>query len=278
MQKHLDYLESLGWQPWEKDNFGIFKKAIIQQEDISFNEETFNEEFLKSEKDQFWAQHRIKILEKHLEMYNLDTLWEIGAGNGNVAIPLNEKGINIFAVEPLELGCQILSKNRIPVFNATLLDMNLPSNSLDAIGMFDLLGHVFDYGELLFESNRILRQDGKLILLLPAYEWLYSDYDLAIKQLRRFSRKKVINELRNSGFEILHSQYIFSLLVLPAIFLRWLPYKLGRRTQFSEYEQKNSKLLRLGKIVNPVLRIFFKFEEKFNPKFGLSIFIVAYKP
>lgn len=275
MEEYLNDLEALGWNPWKKDEFNVYKKATAEQKLISFNEDTFKEEFLKSEKDQFWAKHRVNIIKKYLDKKNV--IWEIGAGNGNVAIPLKEMGVRVIAVEPLELGCRVLSNSQITVFNATLEDLNLPDNSIETIGMFDLLGHVFHYEELLIESRRVLTNDGKLILLLPAYEWLYSDYDLAIKQVRRFSRKQTENKLRELGFEIAQSKYIFSLLMLPALFLRWLPYKLGRRTKFSEYEKRNSLYLKIGKFLNPVLKIFFKLEESFDLKFGLSIFIVAHK-
>lgn len=65
----------------------------------------------------------------------------------------------------------------------------------DAILYIDVLEHIPDDKAELQRASRLLRPRGSLVVLSPAYSWLYTPFDRAIGHLRRYRKKT----LRASG-------------------------------------------------------------------------------
>lgn len=59
----------------------------------------------------------------------------------------------------------------------------------DAILYIDVLEHIPDDKAELQRASRLLRREGNLIVLSPAYFWLYTPFDRAIGHLRRYRKK-----------------------------------------------------------------------------------------
>ena len=58
----------------------------------------------------------------------------------------------------------------------------------DAILYIDVLEHIHDDKAELQRASRLLRRGGKLIVLSPAYSWLYTPFDRAIGHVRRYRK------------------------------------------------------------------------------------------
>jgi 2-polyprenyl-3-methyl-5-hydroxy-6-metoxy-1,4-benzoquinol methylase len=267
--KEILRLKNLGWCPPESDSF-VYER-------ISFNEATFDPEGGNFEKDGFWNAHRLQIVTDYLHRAKVKTMWEIGAGDGNIAVPLSMNGFEILCVEPLVSGANNLSANGLIVFHSTLQNLNLPDNSVECIGMFDVLGHVYDVDKLLTECHRVLKPQGHLILSVPAHEWLYSNYDVSIKQLRRFSMTKFFNLMKKHKFQVIKSEHVFAALVPVAILTRLIPYKFGRVNDFSKVKESTARTLRITRHIKGPLSFYFRFERLLRPKLGLSIFMISTK-
>jgi SAM-dependent methyltransferase len=59
----------------------------------------------------------------------------------------------------------------------------------DAILYIDVLEHITDDKAELERASRLLRSGGSLIVLSPAYGWLYTPFDRAIGHLRRYRKR-----------------------------------------------------------------------------------------
>jgi SAM-dependent methyltransferase len=85
--------------------------------------------------------------------------------------------------------------------------------SLDAIVSLDVLCHAGVSVEASFaEFARCLRPGGHLVLSLPAYQWMLSGHDIAVSNVRRFTRGGLRPVLRTAGFVIEADGYWNSLL------------------------------------------------------------------
>lgn len=97
--------------------------------------------------------------------------------------------------------------------NAVNIDEGLPmlpyeDNSFDTVICSDVLEHVKLHGDAIEELFRVARK--KVIITVPAYQWLYGNYDRLLRHKRRYYACDF------PGFEI---TYLFWFLV-PIIFLR----------------------------------------------------------
>lgn len=270
-------LSTLGWNVPAKDGDGIFTPKEIDESQISFPSEGYTGEASNSEANGFWARERANCIHDLLEANGAKTLWEIGAGNGNAAIPLRDWGIEVLPIEPLRSGALTLSKNGFPTFQATLENLEFPDNSIEAIGAFDVLEHLEDPAIILREIHRVLTPGGFFVCSVPAYQWLFSDFDLSIGHYRRYSRKSLSALLNSSNFRITHESALFAFLLIPAFLLRRVPYLLGRRANLFEVSKSvggNSSIVnKLEWILSGVNRV----ERGMRFPFGLTLLCVARK-
>ena len=267
----VNRLSRLGWQDWTLDEQKVKVSRTTKQSAISFPSDWYSPESTNAEASGIWAEARANKINNLLNEYKKSVIWEVGAGNGNVAIPLRKNGKIVIGVEPLRRGIEALAKDGIIGYWGTLEDLAFPNSSIDAIGLFDVLEHLEDPGVVLSEIRRVLRPGGLLIVTVPANQWLFSDFDLSIGHFRRYSRNSLNQLLVQNGFHGNKIEYFFLVLVFPAFVLRTIPYKLGRRRKYESQNGSNSTLTKVMKILEPLLRIVFKIEERFSLPLGLSL-------
>lgn len=189
---------------------------------------------------------------------------DIGCGSGNFLSSFSSKEWESYGVEPNPVGYD-LSKEKMKnnIFNKELSDCKFPDNYFDVITMWHVLEHIYDPNEELQEINRILKDDGILILSIPNIKslgfriagkhWFHLD---APRHLCHFDPATISEILRKNGFEILkmnfpfveypldlyHSiinkfrknKYTQTLLILPVLILSFILKPSGSLAEVSE--------------------------------------------
>ena len=111
--------------------------------------------------------------------------------------------------------------------DAARLDLNtdcLEPCGYDLITSIDVLYHraVRDDVSVLRKLHAALKPEGRLILQVPAYEWLRSNHDEAVHTGRRYTRKEVEAMVKACGFVVEKSTYRVALLFVPIAAVRLL--------------------------------------------------------
>lgn len=182
------------------------------------------------EESSFWFQHRRDCILAAIQHFPPEgTLFDVGAGNGHLALAMQESGFNVVAVEPGLAGARnALQRGVRTVVQATLEDVGILAGSVPAIGLFDVLEHVHDDCGFLTYASRLMVPGGRVYLTVPAYRWLWSNEDIVAGHFRRYSLAELRDVLERAGFAIDFATYIFSFLPVPILLRRALPYRLGR--------------------------------------------------
>lgn len=84
----------------------------------------------------------------------------------------------------------------------------------DCILYFDVLEHIEDDRREIAEALRRLRPDGVVVVLSPAYQFLYTPFDAALGHYRRYDRRQ-LEALTPAGATLVSLRYVdaFSLLL-----------------------------------------------------------------
>ena len=90
----------------------------------------------------------------------------------------------------------------------------LKNNSIDFIIIMDVLEHIKNDNAFLEEILEKLKPHGKLIITVPAMQFLFSSHDVFLKHYRRYSRKRLINLLQKQKIIIEQNYYFYSTLFL----------------------------------------------------------------
>ncbi len=242
----------------KQSNNGIWK--IQTHKSISYPEDG-NESYFEIEDDSFWFQHRNKIITQLVKCYSRnDTFFDVGGGNGCVALSLQSAGVEVVLIEPGNAGVTNARLRGVnTIIQSTLEELQLEPNSIPTIGLFDVLEHIKsdnDYLNLLF---KYIKPNGYLYLTVPTYKFLWSVDDVLAGHYRRYTLRSLSKKLKAAGFSIEYSGYMFSFLVPPILFFRSLPSKLGIRKKVSKSTTKKEHKKKSG-IIDTLLNKCLGFE------------------
>jgi SAM-dependent methyltransferase len=272
------HLETLGWAPPTVGASGVRFCTPPDEATISYPAAAYEESEAGTGQSGFYLAHRAAVVRGLLARCGVASLWEIGAGNGNMAAPLARAGFDVVAVEPLASGATASARLGVTSICATLEDLALPDASLPAVGMFDVLEHLAEPARLLSEVRRVVEPQGILIVTVPAGPALWSDLDVALGHFRRYRRDTLLTEVAPIGFEPLVVRYIYACLVPAAALLRALPYRLGRRKSEGDVLASVRQELDVSSALDKAARLVLSCEEQLSRAvalpFGLSLVAV----
>jgi 2-polyprenyl-3-methyl-5-hydroxy-6-metoxy-1,4-benzoquinol methylase len=202
---------------------------------------------------------------------------EAGCGNGNLtSLILQKPGLRRYVgVDHSSDLCQQLrelikdvKEPRCDVIATALEDERftaLEKTPFDTIICLNVLEHIEEDGKMLSVFRRLLKPGGKVVLLVPAFQWLYGTIDKIIHHHRRYSKKDLLQKITNANLSPVVTRY-FNPFGIPA----WVWH--GKILKLSVHRETEMKAW--DKYV-PCLKLL----ENLNPfPIGLSLFAVAKRP
>jgi SAM-dependent methyltransferase len=95
---------------------------------------------------------------------------------------LAERAAVALARDPLTAGCQVIVGTT----------QALHERRFDALLYIDVLEHIEQDREELGQAALLLKKGGRLIVLSPAHQWLYTEFDRSIGHIRRYDRQSLM--------------------------------------------------------------------------------------
>ncbi len=197
---------------------------------------------------------------------------EIGSGIGNYTSKLSEYG-SVMAIDIYKPCIGYLSDKFSG--NNRIMPVNIDITSREALAVkeyrpntavcINVLEHIEDDMQALKNTRNVLTEDGKLILLVPAYKMLFGSIDRLVGHYRRYGKKKLKLKLQAAGFKVRELFHMNSIAV---------PFWYINNRIIKLKEESPSQVLMYDKNVVPILS---KVERFIKPPFGLSVVAVAYR-
>jgi len=236
------------------------------------------DEMYKVENQHWWFVARRKIIESAIRQQNLaqnSVIFDAGCGNGDNLAFLSRHG----AVQAMERDERALSKAKEreigEIFQGELPNA-IPSEirkDNDLIVLLDVLEHIDDDGGSLAALSHYIDDKGRLIMTVPAYQFLWTIHDELHHHKRRYTVGSLRKVIENNGWNISYISY-FNCFLFPLALIDRMKQKI-----FSTNE--NGDLKMPPKLINVLFEKIFALESRFIGKikfpFGLSILVVAEK-
>jgi 2-polyprenyl-3-methyl-5-hydroxy-6-metoxy-1,4-benzoquinol methylase len=136
----------------------------------------------------------------------------------------------------------------------------------DVFLLTDVLEHIENASDFFKQICDFGKENDLIIITVPAFMQLWSGHDVFLKHFRRYTKKSLINELKEMPIEILEVKYLYQALFLPAYLYRKM---FGRKS--------SSQLKKNNRTVAFLLDLLLRFESDAHSKmpFGISILFVA---
>ena len=236
-----------------KDPVGLHTLEVIAQAD-RFNRWMY---------DQFKHQLKGKIL-------------EIGSGIGNISKLVIGEGHSITLSDYNEEYCDSLKKkfsgdkNVQEIISIDLLHPDFENkyagykNKFDSIFLLNVIEHIEHDQVAIKNCSYLLNNGGHLILLAPAYSWLYSSFDKQLGHFRRYSLDALKSLLKKENFSILSGSYFnFTGIAGWLLFGKILKQKMLSSGEMSAF----NKIVPVAKLIDKLV----------GRRTGLSIIVTGIK-
>ena len=96
----------------------------------------------------------------------------------------------------------------------------IEEDSVDAIVLLDVLEHLADPVQALLEGKKTLRENGCIIFTVPAYPFLFSDWDQRLGHYRRYTPTMLRGQALDAGMTVASLRYWNSFTFPAAIAIR----------------------------------------------------------
>lgn len=204
-------------------------------------------------------------------------VWDAGAGIGNVSELLLARARFVLATELTEANLETLrtrfqDDSRVVVEHCDLTTdaaLDLARHELDTIITLDVLEHLQDDHAALVRYREVLQPGGRLLVKVPAHQFLYGTMDEASLHYRRYGKRELRDKLTAAGFKVERIRHMNMAATLP--------YLLKGRVLKKQHNFSNSiNGSKLG-FYNRLMPVLERLERVVPVFFGLSLCAVARK-
>ena len=182
-------------------------------------------QFLELERTHWWFRGRrtvyFGILRHLLKGERPKRILDLGCGMGGFLDGLSEIGENVY---PSDISVESLAHCRERGFEGAVVSSGykLPyaDDGLDLVCLFDTIEHIPDDKKVMQEVARILRPGGRVLITVPAYQFLYANNDKVAQHCRRYNRRNLRAVIEQAGLKVernTHSNIFLFPLILPAV-------------------------------------------------------------
>jgi SAM-dependent methyltransferase len=158
---------------------------------------------------------------------------------------------------------------------ASVSELPFPNDFFDLAISFEVICNIADDQRALAELARVLKPGGRLIVQVPAYQWLWSRHDVAVGHQRRYAAQDVRAKLTRAGLRVERLTHANALL-FPIIAARRLTQRV-----WHTHQTVHSDLTPLPRAVNALLSALYQLEmqvvARVDVPWGISLVALARK-
>lgn len=151
-----------------------------------------------------------KWMYETIKPYSKGRILEIGCGIGNISEFFIRDNFNIVLSDLRDNYIEIV-KNKFSneVFKIDLVGVDFDTKHKDLIGTFDtvfalnVVEHIKDDHKAIENCKKLLKNQGHLIILVPAYQTLFNNFDVELEHYRRYTQKSLKQLIKANQLNII---------------------------------------------------------------------------
>jgi SAM-dependent methyltransferase len=187
----------------------------------------------QTDESHWWFVARRNVLrslvQRKLQLPDHARILDAGAGTGANLKMLQEFG-EVSAFEHDDAARDFATRRSgLAVAAGTLPDfVPFEGQKFDLITLLDVLEHLEDDVAALQSLNELIRNDGAILMTVPAIPWLWSNHDLLHHHKRRYAKAALLAAIARAGLKCTDAGYFNSVLLPLAVGQRLISKAVGR--------------------------------------------------
>jgi len=224
---------------------------------------------------QFLVRHSLKRLS--VNDFNPEKILDIGCGTG-IILKILEKSATAYGMELSPEAIGFLRKRGLRLITCSDANQSIPfkNDTFSAVTCLDVLEHLENDLTLLKEMVRVCKPDGYILITVPAFDIFWSPHDVALHHRRRYTRKQMLDNVRELHCRVIKASYYNTVLSVPILAVRkFKSFFLHRRHAQSDF------FITLPDCLNRALSLLFAAEiyclRFLDFPFGVSFLLILKK-
>jgi dTDP-4-dehydrorhamnose reductase len=263
-----EYLNKFNWNLWDLNTSGM--------------ERSFYRHYFTIDKEHWLMRIRRAIVSDNLDRYlatpaDRTAVLDLGCGSGVFISELAARGFDAYG---LDISAEAIKYGQLQnVKNLDVLDshqLKFPDSAFDAVVTLDVLEHFENEDWAFREIVRVLKPGGIVVILVPAYMFLWGVQDKAAHHYRRYTVGGLLRKISEatSSFEVLRTSYFNTFLFVPIALVRFASRFLGLKNRESDFELSSP---RLDRVLFGIFNLERRLLRRLRYPFGVSILVVLRK-
>ena len=186
----------------DKDIFNYYNSS----EYLSHNKGSSLFSLAYSFASKFMLKRKLNLIAKYID--SSKRFLDFGCGVGNLVLEMKCKGFESCGVENNSKALSECDKKNIKVYR----DLNTIKSQFDLVSCWHSIEHLLDYKSTLFQFNKLIVNEGYLIIAVPNHDSFdskyygkyWAGYDVP-RHRYHFNKRAIVLAAKNAGFELLKS-------------------------------------------------------------------------
>ena len=200
---------------------------------------------------------------------------DAGCGSGHLTLDLLKQNYDVTAIDNSDEMVFYTQKNvKDAHYSATIFSCDLMAiknqnlSPFDTIICLDVIEHIDKDSIALRNFRDLLKDEGTLILSVPAIHQFYGDQDKKLGHYRRYNKKELTKKVKNAGFDIFKLHYWNFIGIIPYVLFEKILHKsLNDTVRYSRTSAGSD-------ILNRLLNYWFSIIEN-NIPFPVGLTLIA---
>ncbi len=172
----------------------------------------------RAEDRHWWYRGRRRVLDVVLSSLDIPdgaAILDAGCGSGRNMVELRRFG-TVTGVELSSPSVEVARRRDVgEVVQGSVMEMPFADDSFQMAVSLDVIEHLQDDLGALRELRRVVAPGGRLLVTVPAYQWLWSRHDEINHHHRRYNRHTLLKAAEEAGWTCERTTH-FNALLLPA--------------------------------------------------------------
>jgi SAM-dependent methyltransferase len=195
----------------------------------------------------WWYKERRHLIGQAIRALPPGRALDIGAAAGGNTRVLQAAGWQATAMEFEDAGVELARSRGLDVVQGDARKIPFPDDHFGLLVAYDVLEHIEEDDLVVSEIARVVRPGGRVLIAVPADPRLWSEHDVAVRHVRRYTRPELVALFDTPAFTI-DDVRSWNVLLRPAVAIK-------RRSS------EGSDLQEMPRFVNAALSVVIKLER-----------------